>query len=257
MLARVYGLARGDAFMQTVTFGKRKTPPAIVDAAPAEAPALASAGEAPQANETVGASGRTHYFLQQSNLVSLKLLEREIAESLLAGAEEITIVLSSPGGLLLPMLEFYRSLKSLPVKIKTHAAGPVASAATILFLAGDERSADPRATFMFHPVSVTMNTAADAYQALRIERQRLLFEMTLHNIYKERTRLSNPTIERFGREELVFNCEMAIEHGIIDRIESREATPAPLSNRPSPPASASAAAPAFASERPCAAPRPA
>jgi ATP-dependent protease ClpP protease subunit len=165
-------------------------------------------------------AGRTHYFTQETNPSSLGFLEREIDESVESSTGEITIIITSPGGLLLPMLEFYRRLISLPVKIKTHAVGPVASAGTVLMLAGNERSADPRATFLFHPVSNHMQQRATPFQARSIERHRQLFELTLHEIYKARTQLPFETIARFGQETLVFNAQTAARYGIIDRIET-------------------------------------
>jgi ATP-dependent protease ClpP protease subunit len=190
-----------------MAFGKRKTPPPGPEDAPLE-PATEPA-----------ASVRTHYFMQTSNEGALADLEDEIDKSIEDGATEILIVLTSPGGSLLPMLEFYRKLVALPVKLRTHAVGPVASAGTILMLAGAERSAEPTANFMFHPVSMRLDGPVDAYQSLVIERRRQLFELTMHNIYRERTRFDEDTIARFGREELWFDVSKAIECGVIDRIE--------------------------------------
>ena len=56
------------------------------------------------------------------------------------------------------------------------------------------------------------------FRARSIERHRQLYELTLHEIYKARTRLSLATIARFGEETLVFDAERAVRHGIIDRI---------------------------------------
>jgi ATP-dependent protease ClpP protease subunit len=89
----------------------------------------------------------------------------------------------------------------------------------MLRLAGAERSADRRATFLFHPVSHTMQAQAQGYLGRSIERHRRLFELTLHSLYKERTRLSAQTIARFGREELVFDGAAALKVGSIHRIE--------------------------------------
>jgi ATP-dependent protease ClpP protease subunit len=208
-----------------VVFGKRRTPPAILDQ-PQMEPTIPSpppdADGRPPAARRDQTTSRTHYFLQESQPTPLGFLESEIGESVQSGADEITIVMASPGGLLLPMLEFYRRLIALPVKIKTYAVGPVASAGTILMLAGAERTAHPRATFLFHPVSSRVSKPATGFQARSIERHRELYELTLHEIYKARTRLSLETIARFSEETLVFDAQTAIAHGIIDRIEVRE-----------------------------------
>ena len=206
-----------------VIFGKRGLLPS-----PREQPQIDSTIPSPQPYKDDASplalrdrsAGRTHYFTQETNPSSLGFLEREIDESVESGAGEITIIITSPGGLLLPMLEFYRRLISLPVKIKTHAVGPVASAGAVLMLAGTERSANPHATFLFHPVSNHMQQRATPFQARSIERRRQLFELTLHEIYKARTQLPLETIARFGQETLVFNAQTAARYGSIDRIET-------------------------------------
>ncbi len=89
----------------------------------------------------------------------------------------------------------------------------------MLRLAGAERSADRRATFLFHPVSHTMQAQAQRHLGRSIERHRQLFELTLHNLYKECARLSAQTIARFGREELLLAGAAALKLGSIHRIE--------------------------------------
>ena len=145
-----------------VIFGKRGLLPS-----PREQPQIDSTIPSPQPYKDDASplalrdrsAGRTHYFTQETNPSSLGFLEREIDESVESGAGEITIIITSPGGLLLPMLELYRRLISLPVKIKTHAVGPVASAGAVLMLAGTERSANPHATFLFHSFLTTCSNA--------------------------------------------------------------------------------------------------
>jgi ATP-dependent protease ClpP protease subunit len=202
------------------TFGKRTAPPAVAGPPPIE---LTIPSPRPNLRAVPPPRdrppSRTHYFTQESNPSSLGVLEREIGESVESGAGQITIAVTSPGGLLLPMLEFYQRLIALPVKIRTHAVGPVASAGTILMLAGSERSAVPDATFLFHPVSSHAQQRVTGLQARSIERHRQLYELTLHEIYKARTRLSLETIARFGEETLVFDAQSAVRWGIIDRIE--------------------------------------
>jgi ATP-dependent protease ClpP protease subunit len=207
----------------SVVFGKRRAPPAAPDRDQKEpaVPTPQLGGKVhPSSSSTDRSTGHVHYFIQESRPAPLGVLESEIGESVEAGAREITIVMASPGGLLLPMLEFYRRLMALPVKIRTHAAGPVASAGTVLMLAGSDRSAHPDATFLFHPVSSRTQHRVTGFQARSIERHRELYEITLHEIYKARTRLSLETIARFSEETLVFDAQTAIKHGIIDRIDT-------------------------------------
>jgi len=198
---------------QSVIFGRRVRPPAT------EAPLLLDEGDELSLAPPDRLASRTHRFAQVADHGSLDLLQREILESVESGVGEITLVVTSPGGLLLPMLEVYRRLISLPVKIRTHAVGSVASAGTVLMMAGAERSADPGATFLFHPVSSEPHQGATAFQARSIERHRQLYELTVHEIYKARTRLPPDTIARFGEATLVFDARTAVRFGIVDRID--------------------------------------
>jgi len=206
----------------SVTFGRRVRPPATEEPAqaqPAIAPPHPDARAASPPAPTDRPASRTHRFAGATDHRSLDLLERDILESVESGAVEIIILVTSPGGLLLPMLEVYRRLISLPVKITTHAIGAVASAGTVLMMAGAERSADPGATFLFHPVSSGPHQGATAFQARSIERHRQLYELTAHEIYKARTRLPPDTIARFGEATLVFDARTAVRFGIVDRID--------------------------------------
>ncbi|MGA2045214.1 MAG: ATP-dependent Clp protease proteolytic subunit [Roseiarcus sp.] len=207
----------------SVTFGRRVRPPATAEPAQfdlAVSPPRPDARDASPSAAPDRPASRTHRFAGATDHGSLDLLEREILESVESGAVEIIILVTSPGGLLLPMLEVYRRLISLPVKIRTHAIGSVASAGTVLMMAGAERSADPGATFLFHPVSVGPYQSASAFQTRSIERHRQLFELTAHEIYKARTRLPPETIARFGEATLVFDAPTAVRFGIVDRIET-------------------------------------
>jgi ATP-dependent protease ClpP protease subunit len=64
--------------------------------------------------------------------------------------EEIEIVINSWGGCLVSGMALASRLRSLPCKVRTYVAGGCGSAATFIFLAGDERGCDEFSTFLFH-----------------------------------------------------------------------------------------------------------
>lgn len=69
------------------------------------------------------------------------------------GVERVTVTISSPGGEVATGLKLYGELRSAPLaELVTYNNGSVASAANLVYLAGDKRIATPDAKFYLHPV---------------------------------------------------------------------------------------------------------
>lgn len=62
----------------------------------------------------------------------------------------LVLIIASPGGEVDACWGLYSLLKALPIEIVTVAAGRVFSAATILYMLGEERCATPETVFLFH-----------------------------------------------------------------------------------------------------------
>ena len=69
-----------------------------------------------------------------------------------AGMKEVTVNINSPGGDLYMGLAIHNALRSLNCKVKTVIQGIAASAASIIFCAGDERLVYPGSVLMVHGV---------------------------------------------------------------------------------------------------------
>jgi ATP-dependent protease ClpP protease subunit len=158
-------------------------------------------------------------FEQPINPGSLGDLERRINESVDAGLKEITIAVTSPGGSLVPTLQLYERLISLPIKLKTHGVRAVDSAANVLFLAGSERTAHPHTAFLFHSAYVPVRQGLTRAQAEENSQELQRLEQTLAQLYLARTRLSSTAIAQFSQESVVYDARTALRLGIIDRIE--------------------------------------
>ena len=65
----------------------------------------------------------------------------------------IKIYVSSYGGSVYDCYSLYDTIRKCPCPVETYAQGKVMSAATDIFLAGDERYAYPNVTFMFHTMA--------------------------------------------------------------------------------------------------------
>lgn len=93
-------------------------------------------------------------------------MRRQLATLVEAGVSEITLVIDSRGWLPEPTLITYGFIRSLPATINTHAQGFVPCSATILYLAGQSRSADRGARFLFHSSQALVTGMMDERQVL-------------------------------------------------------------------------------------------
>ena len=159
------------------------------------------------------------FFDQTIDLAALGALRRELARLVEAGVTEIVLVIHSVGGLIDATYALYGFIRALPVRVRTHATGFVMSAATLLFLAGDDRTADHTARFLFHPTQVPLSGSATAQQLQDRLAQFGTNSEVARQIYRDRTTLSAAEMDRFMREEVFYTPEQALAAGVIERIE--------------------------------------
>lgn len=74
------------------------------------------------------------------------------------GVQEVTLLLSTPGGRVNSGITVYNLLRAMPFKLTTYNVGSVNSIGNVVFLAGEERYAVPNSTFMFHGVGFDIET---------------------------------------------------------------------------------------------------
>jgi ATP-dependent protease ClpP protease subunit len=189
------------------------------------APASPLASAAP-ANAKPNAADETKayfvFFQRSIDVASAKALRDQLVSLIEKGVTEITLVINSAGGVLAPSLQLYSLIRSLPANIKTHGQGFVASAANILMLAGNHRTADNETRFLFHsaqgPIVGTLNTPQFDEQLLILRE----FEDMLKQIYKERTRIPDSDIDHFKYGTISYNAAKALQYGIIQKIGALE-----------------------------------
>jgi ATP-dependent protease ClpP protease subunit len=158
------------------------------------------------------------FYNQQIDIASMRALSRQLANLVEAGVEDITLAINSPGGLLAAALNTFDFITALPARINTHAQGLVLSSATVLFLAGQQRSADRDSRFLFHPAQVTV-TGTLTEQQLRD--QLSAFNMVgdqVAQIYRERTHLTDDDVQRFARETVIYTADQAKSFGVVQSV---------------------------------------
>jgi len=162
------------------------------------------------------------FFQRNIDLVSAKALRTDLVALVEGGVTDITLIINSPGGLLAPSLQLYSLIRSLPVKIKTHGQGIVASAANLLMLAGEERTADKVTRFFFHP---SQSPIIGTFNSVQFDDQLLVmreYENMLAEIYRERTKIPEADIDRFKHGSVPYDAAKALEYGVIHKIHPLE-----------------------------------
>ncbi len=217
--AVISGLA---ACLSIPEFAGAQTLPSVV-APPQVAPpaTTATVPARPVAPVTTGIDKTKIYYLffeQAIDINSMRALRRQLAALVEAGVTQIVLVVNSAGGNVLQSLITYSFIRSLPARIDTHAQGFVASAANLLFLAGEERSADRSARFVFHPSQTTLPGLLNEQQIHeQLTEVDTVADMS-EQIYHERTTLSAADIQRFSQGEVIYTADQAKQNGIVQTV---------------------------------------
>ena len=159
------------------------------------------------------------YFDQNIDVASMRALRRQCSLLAEAGVSRITIVLHSSGGLIDPTLTTFSFLRALPCTIDMHALGFIASAANLLFLVGERRTANRNCRFLFHPTTVPLSGTMNSDQMRDRVTQFDAVTASILEIYRERTTFTNDELSRFGREEVIYTAEQARQGGLVHDIQ--------------------------------------
>ena len=135
--------------------------------------------------------------------------------------EPIVIRINSPGGDVLDgfaLLDTILRLKRKGHHITTHGIGMIASMATILMQAGDERVLDANAWFMIHEISAgargKTSEIEDELKFIGKLQDRLL------DLLAERSTLTKTQIKRrWKKTDDWMSAEEALSLGFVDRVE--------------------------------------
>lgn len=142
------------------------------------------------------------------------------------GGKEITLYINSPGGEVLPTLAVYHHLRGSKCPVRTVIIGRAASAAAILFLAGDKREMYRNTEFMVHSAMNAQAGYENPFEA-RDRLERLLeTNEVICRIISERTGKPEDTVREWLKKDTFFKPGEALEAGaataVIDSTGSDE-----------------------------------
>jgi ATP-dependent Clp protease protease subunit len=133
----------------------------------------------------------------------------------------LQINIASPGGNVAVGMILHNYLKSLPCKLVMHNIGAVDSIATIIFLAGEERYANPNSSFLFHGIMTNfqVQTPMTIFQV----RERLsgleVDQNKISNTITELTKISKSELDELFLRGEIKSPEFALEKGFIHEIK--------------------------------------
>lgn len=170
---------------------------------------------------------KNDYLLTEQNTITIfSAIDSDVAKDVIAkikfleekGADEITLLINSPGGSVSDGLAIYDALNESSADIKTVAVGMAASMGAFLLSGGTKgkRFASQNAEIMIHqPLGGAMGQATEIEIACRhILKTREL----LNRIMAENTGRSVKDIELATERDNIFSAEEAMSFGLIDKI---------------------------------------
>jgi ATP-dependent Clp protease protease subunit len=129
--------------------------------------------------------------------------------------QSMEVIINSPGGDAFEGIAIYNRLRELSkkgIQIRTRVEGLAASAASVVFLAGDERIVNDGAVVMIHGASsFTYGNAEDHMRTVTLLNQ---LNSGIADIMESRTRLSREDIDEMLSGEAWLSASDALEFGI-------------------------------------------
>jgi ATP-dependent Clp protease protease subunit len=175
-------------------------------------------------------SNAEHYVIFEGpiNDTNTSRLMSIISTLLPKGLKEVHLVVGTGGGSIRDAVLTYGFLRALPAAVTTYNLSAVASAGTIIYLAGEKRIASQNAFFQFHhvtynfskpPTSMTLDEFNDAKTSLAMDLERV------EQIYRERTSLKPVQIEEFRQHAVFFDAPAAHDAGIAHEVAAFRVPP--------------------------------
>ena len=134
----------------------------------------------------------------------------------------IILDITSPGGVVYAGLALYDIIRDYNLnsdhKIIAKTTGLVASAATLVMLACDERIAGKNTTFLIHSIFTFMAGKLQDVEDDIVETRRL--SDIANNIYTERTNITLKQLKEIDKlkKDWILTSEEALEYGLITKI---------------------------------------
>tara|TARA_B100001540_G_scaffold290427_1_gene287136 strand:- start:56 stop:631 length:576 start_codon:yes stop_codon:yes gene_type:complete len=175
-------------------------------------------------SETVVCIDDAVYFRTEVTPVSTMVLLQRLAEanenaikkSHFPGDARVFLYIHSGGGDLFAGLSALDHLRNNRVKVITVADGFVASAATLMLLAGAERKALKNAKILIHQLS-TFFAGKYGEMCDEMTNSNELME-SLRSVYQQETNMTAKKVNSMLKKEIHINSDEAVKLGVVDEV---------------------------------------
>jgi ATP-dependent Clp protease protease subunit len=135
--------------------------------------------------------------------------------------DHLYFLISSQGGEVDAGIAFYNWLKCLPVKITMHNIGSIDSIANVIFAAGSKRYANPHSTFLFHGITITLNSPITFTLPIINELRDNIHKNhdKIAGIICENTAMDDKEIKSLFNQGETKDINFALKKGIIDKVK--------------------------------------
>jgi ATP-dependent protease ClpP protease subunit len=166
------------------------------------------------------------------NFIALDDFMRDLDE--LASCSDITVHINSGGGDMYAGIAIYNRLKALPAKVTTIDDGLAASAASLIFMAGDTRKVHAGSNTMIHGAA---SFVFGYYQ--KQDAEAFIKRLEAHNkaginIYAERTEKDKDAIRQMVEAETWMTGQEAVDEGFAHEVITDEEGEEPVTMKLSP-----------------------
>lgn len=144
------------------------------------------------------------------NAGGMRNAQQALADAVARAHPEITLVLTSNGGDVASGMGLYHFIRSLPVPVRTHAAGVCSSVAATILLASDHRTAADPTHFILH---------AATYREGPNKGKAALNTVVVTQPYRDRLGWDDARIAAcFTPEETPLTVQQALAWGMVQEI---------------------------------------
>lgn len=171
----------------------------------------------------------TAFAFEEAGEMSASIFQRKLAE--LNGAD-VKILINSGGGSVYEGVTIYNMLKMHTGKVTTHCMGTAGSIASLIFMAGEERTIGEASNVFVHNALTFLYGNAGEFREMADDLEKISGQIA--SVYKRRTNATSSQIKEWMDAETIFTGAEAVEHGFAHSLfedEEEEETPTP----PAPP----------------------
>lgn len=151
---------------------------------------------------------------------SARDLSKALLEMRVRPEYNIELLITSGGGDPACAFALYDLIRSIPNKVTTVAAGNADSAATIIFLAGDERVIMPNATILMHTPrhGFEANRMLPLQEVKRICKIHERMFLRLLHIFTVRTGQKTRVLKRLCYQTKILSAKEAVKYGFAHKM---------------------------------------